>query len=466
MMRAALAATTLVFALSAPASARDVMDVADLVEANGPAVVNISTTRLVKRGAEGFPFAVPDEGDIPEFFRRFFPPGAPGGRGPMQEIPARGAGSGFIVGSEGYILTNAHVVNGADEVVVKLIDKRKFTAKVVGADARTDVAVIKITANNLPVVKLGDPAKLRVGEAVAAIGSPFGFENSVTAGIVSAKGRSLASESYVPYIQTDVPINPGNSGGPLFNMKGEVVGINSQIYSRSGGYQGVSFAIPIDVAMEVAEQLKATGKVSRGWLGVVIQEVTADLAESFGMDRPRGALVSQVQENSPAARAGLQAADVILLFNGKPVENSGDLPRMVGMAKPGAKIALQVWRKGRAQALQVELGELPSEEQLAGAGKGSGKSYSRGGLVLSELSADQRRELRIDHGLLVEEVTGDAVRAGIRVGDVILAVNNGKVATVEAFREAIAAVPKGKSAAILVRRGEGSLYIPLKISGE
>ena len=464
MMRATLAATTLVFALSAPASARDVMDVADLVEANGPAVVNISTTRLVKRGAEGFPFAVPDEGDIPELFRRFFPPGAPGGRGPMQEIPARGAGSGFIVGSEGYILTNAHVVNGADEVVVKLIDKRKFTAKVVGADARTDVAVIKITANNLPVVKLGDPAKLRVGEAVAAIGSPFGFENSVTAGIVSAKGRSLASESYVPYIQTDVPINPGNSGGPLFNMKGEVVGINSQIYSRSGGYQGVSFAIPIDVAMEVAEQLKATGKVSRGWLGVVIQEVTADLAESFGMDRPRGALVSQVQEDSPAARAGLQAADVILLFGGNPVENSGDLPRLVGMAKPGAKVALQVWRKGRAQDLQVELGELPGEEQLSG--KGSGKSYSRGGLALSELSADQRRELRIDHGLLVEEVTGDAVRAGIRVGDVILAVNNGKVATVEAFRMAIAAVPKGKSAAILVRRGEGSLYIPLKISGE
>jgi len=243
-----------------------------------------------------------------------------------------------------------------------------------------------------------------------------------------------------------------------------VVGINSQIYSRSGGYQGVSFAIPIDVAMEVAEQLKATGKVSRGWLGVVIQEVTADLAESFGMDRPRGALVSQVQEDSPAARAGLQAADVILLFGGDPVENSGDLPRLVGMAKPGAKVALQVWRKGRAQDLQVELGELPGEEQLAG--KGSGKSYSRGGLALSELSADQRRELRIDHGLLVEEVTGDAVRAGIRVGDVILAVNNGKVATVEAFRMAIAAVPKGKSAAILVRRGEGSLYIPLKISGE
>jgi len=462
MMRAALAATALVFSLAAPASAKEAVDVADLVEAHGPAVVNISTTKLVKRGAEGLPFPMPDEEEMQEFFRRFFP-APPGGHGPMQEIPARGAGSGFIVSSDGYILTNAHVVKGADEVVVKLIDKRTFSAKVIGADSRTDVAVIKITAGNLPAVKLGDPTKLRVGEAVAAIGSPFGFENSVTAGIVSAKGRSLPSESYVPYIQTDVPINPGNSGGPLFNMKGEVVGINSQIYSRSGGYQGVSFAIPIDVAMEVVGQLKAGGKVSRGWLGVVIQEVTADLAESFGLDRPRGALVSEVQADGPAARGGLQASDVILLFNGKPVENSGDLPRMVGMAKPGAKIPLQVWRKGKMQEVQVVLGELPGEEVLAGK---AGKTYSRGGLALSELTADQRRELKIDHGLLVEEVTGDAARAGIRVGDVILAVNNGKVATVEAFRKVIAAVPKGKSAAILVRRGEGSLYIPLKISGE
>jgi len=462
MMRKALAATALVFALSTPALAKEVMDVADLVETHGPAVVNISTTKMVKRGVEGMPFAVPDEEDMQEFFRRFFP-GVPGGRGPMQEIPARGAGSGFIVSSDGYILTNAHVVRDADEVEVKLIDKRKFIAKVIGADNRTDVAVIKITASSLPAVKLGDPAKLRVGEAVAAIGSPFGFENSVTAGIVSAKGRSLPSESYVPYIQTDVPINPGNSGGPLFNMKGEVVGINSQIYSRSGGYQGVSFAIPIDVAMEVADQLKRGGKVSRGWLGVVIQEVTADLAESFGLDRPRGALIAQVQADGPAAKAGLQAADVILTFDGKLVENSGDLPRMVGMAKPGAKIPLQVWRRGKAETVLVELGELPGEEALAGK---SGKTYSRGGLALSELTSDQRRELKIDHGLLVEEVAGDAARAGIRVGDVILAVNNGTVATVEAFRKAIAAVPKGKSAAILVRRGEGSLYIPLKISGE
>ncbi len=465
MMRTALATTALVFALAAPASAREVMDVADLVEQHGPAVVNISTTKLVKRGAENFPFAVPNDEEMQEFFRRFFPgmPGVPGARGPAQEIPARGAGSGFIVSNDGYILTNAHVVRGADEVEVKLIDKRTFSAKVIGADSRTDVAVIKITAGNLPQVKLGDPAKLRVGEAVAAIGSPFGFENSVTAGIVSAKGRSLPSESYVPYIQTDVPINPGNSGGPLFNMRGEVVGINSQIYSRSGGYQGVSFAIPIDVAMEVVEQLKAGGKVSRGWLGVVIQEVTADLAESFGLDRPRGALVSQVLADSPAARAGLQASDVILQFGGRPVENSGDLPRMVGVTKPGSRIPLQVWRKGKMQTVTVELQELPGEEEAAGK---TGKTYSRGGLALSELTPEQRRELRIDHGLLVEEVAGDAARAGIRVGDVILAVNNGKVATVEAFRKAIAAVPKGKSAAILVRRGEGSLYIPLKISGD
>jgi len=462
MMRVVVATLAMLGALSAPALAAEVVDVADLVEKQGPAVVNISTTKLTKRGPNG----MPNDENMQEFFRRFFPgmPGGPGGQGgPMQDIPTHGEGSGFIVGSDGTILTNAHVVSGADEVIVKLTDKRKFTAKVIGTDPRTDVAVLKITASNLPTVKLGDPGKLRVGEAVAAIGSPFGFENSVTAGIVSAKGRSLPSENYVPYIQTDVAINPGNSGGPLFNLKGEVVGINSQIYSRSGGYQGVSFAIPIDVAMEVVGQLKAGGKVSRGWLGVMIQEVTSDLAESFGLDRPRGALVSQVQDDSPAAKAGLQAADVILKFDGKLVENSGDLPRMVGAVKPGSKIPLEIWRKGKAQTVSVVLTELPSEDQVAGK---SGKSYSRGGLALSELTPDQRRELKIDHGLLVEEATGDAARAGIRTGDLILAVNNGKVATVEVFRKAIAAVPVGKSAAILVRRGEGSLYVPLKISGE
>ena len=461
-MRMALATIALVGAMSAPSWAATVMDVADLVEKQGPAVVNISTITLTKRSSNGIPLELPDNENIQEFFHRFFPGGPGGQAGPMPDVPTLGTGSGFIVGSDGTILTNAHVVSGADEVVVKLTDKRKFTAKVIGADARTDVAVLKITASHLPIVKLGDPDTLRVGEAVAAIGSPFGFENSVTAGIVSAKGRSLPSESYVPYIQTDVAINPGNSGGPLFNMKGEVVGINSQIYSRSGGYQGVSFAIPIDVAMEVMGQIKAGGKVSRGWLGVVIQEVSSDLAESFGLDRPRGALIAQVQPDGPAAKAGLQAADVILKFNGKPIENSGDLPRMVGTVKPGSTIPLEIWRKGKVQTVSVVLAELPSEDQLAGK---PGKSYSRGGLALSELTVEQRQALKIDYGLLVEDATGDALRAGIRIGDVILAVSNGKVATVQAYRKAIAAVPSGKIVALLVRRGEGSLYIPLKISG-
>lgn len=438
------------------------VNVADLVEKHGPAVVNISTTKIIQQRAPGG-LPLPEDDDMYEFFRHFFPPGmAPGA--PMREIPARGAGSGFIVSGDGYILTNAHVVRGVDEVTVKLIDKRKFTAKVVGYDTRTDIAVIKINAGNLPTVTIGDPARLRVGEAVVAIGSPFGFENSVTSGIVSAKGRALPTESYVPFIQTDVAVNPGNSGGPLFNLRGEVVGINSQIYSRSGGYQGLSFAIPIDVAMEVANQLKASGKVSRGWLGVAIQEVSSDLAESFGLDRPRGALIADVQAGSPAAKGGLQASDVVLKFDGKPIESSGDLPRIVGSTKPGTKVPVQVWRKGGLKELTVVTGEMPADDKLA-FGPGEQKSYSRGGLALSELTAEQRKQLKINSGLLVEEAMGDALRAGIRVGDIILAVNNTEVRTVEQFRKLINAVPAGKSAAILVRRGDSSLYIPLKISG-
>jgi serine protease Do len=455
---------TLLFVASAQAA---LLDVADLVEKNGPAVVNISTTKIVQQKSQGdFPF--PEDDEMFDFFRKFLPPNArPRGapqRGPMREIPARGEGSGFIVSSDGYILTNAHVVDGADEVTVKLTDKRKFTAKVIGYDARTDIAVIKINANNLPSVVIGDPEKLRVGEAVVAIGSPFGFENSVTSGIVSAKGRSLPSENYVPFIQTDVAVNPGNSGGPLFNLRGEVVGVNSQIYSRSGGYQGVSFSIPIDLAMDVANQLKTTGKVSRGWLGVAIQEVSSDLAESFKLDRPHGALIAEVQEGSPAAKGGLLVSDVVLKFDGKPVENSGDLPRLVGNTKPGSKVPVQVWRKGALKELMVTTGDLPAEDRVAFGPKDQ-KSYSRGGLVLSELTSDQRRELKISSGLLVEEVTGDALRAGINVGDLILAVNNTEVRTVEQFRKLIAAVPVGKTAAILVRRGDSSLYVPLKISG-
>ncbi len=439
-----------------------VLDVADLVEKNGPSVVNISTTKIVQQ-PQGMPFPMPDEEEMFDFFRKFFPPGGPRGEGRPREIPSRGNGSGFIVSNDGYILTNAHVVQGVDEVTVKLTDKRKFTAKVIGYDTRSDVALIKINASNLPAVTIGNPDKLRVGEAVVAIGSPFGFENSVTSGIVSGKGRSLPSENYVPFIQTDVAVNPGNSGGPLFNLRGEVMGINSQIYSRSGGYQGVSFAIPIDVAMEVANQLKTSGKVARGWLGVVIQEMTADLAESFGLDRARGALVAEVQEDSPAAKGGIQVSDVVLRFDNKTVENAGDLPRLVANVKPGSKVPVQVWRKGAVRELGVSVGEFPDEGKMT-FGPKTQKSFSRGGLVLSELSKQQRQELKVNGGLLVEEARGDAVRAGIRVGDIILAVNNTEVGAVEQFRKLLAAVPVGKSAAVLVRRGDNSLYIPLKIT--
>jgi serine protease Do len=466
MIKTFIASFAFLFAGLAHAAPTPVVDVADLVEKEGPAVVNISTTTLIPHGAKGMPFPMPGDDEMFDFFRKFFPPGSGNPQQPMpKEVPAHSAGSGFIVSSDGYILTNAHVVDGADEVEVKLIDKRKFTAKVVGSDERTDVALIKIKANKLPVVNMGDPNRLRVGEAVVAIGSPFGFENSVTSGIVSAKGRSLPDENYVPFIQTDVAINPGNSGGPLFNMKGEVVGINSQIYSRSGGYQGVSFAIPIDVAMDVAEQIKTVGKVSRGWLGVAIQEVTADLAESFGLSRPAGALISQVQDDSPAQKGGLQVSDIILRFDGKPVENSGDLPRVVGAIKPGSKVPVQVWRKGALKELTVALGAMPNEDNGGPTSVKSGKA-SKGGLILSELSAEQKKALDISSGVLVDGSSGDALRAGIREGDVILAVNNASVKTVDEFRRLIQDVPKGKSAAILIRRGDGTIYIPLKISSD
>lgn len=464
MIKTLIASTALLIAGFAQAAPNQLLDASDLVEKEGPAVVNISTTTVIQHGVQGMP--MPDDQEMFDFFRKFMPPGVtPRQRGP-REVPARASGSGFIVSSDGYILTNAHVVDGADDVVVKLIDKRKFTAKVIGFDSRTDVALIKINATQLPTVTMGDPNKLRVGEPVVAIGSPFGFENSVTSGIVSAKGRSLPDENYVPFIQTDAAINPGNSGGPLFNMRAEVVGINSQIYSRSGGYQGVSFAIPIDVAMGVADQLKTGGKVSRGWLGVAIQEVTADLAESFGLSRPAGALISSVLDDSPAEKGGLQASDVILRFDGKAVENSGDLPRLVGAVKPGSKVPVEVWRKGALKELTLAVGAMPEDDNGGSTLRKSGKDVSRGGLALSELSSEQKQALKLSNGLLVEDATGDAVRAGIREGDVILAVNNTTVKTVDEFRRLIRAVPKGKSVAILVHRGDGTLYIPLKISTE
>ncbi|MCX8085405.1 MAG: DegQ family serine endoprotease [Rhodocyclaceae bacterium] len=461
------------FTICAQAQPRELPDFADLAEKQGAAVVNISATQIVRgqRFGYGFPF---DEDDPAfEFFRRFAPHMFPRIPGLPREFESKSLGSGFIISADGYILTNAHVVDGADEVIVKLTDKREFKAKVIGADKRTDVALIKIEASNLPAVKLGDPAKLRVGEWVVAIGSPFGFENSVTAGIVSAKGRSLPQENFVPFIQTDVAINPGNSGGPLFNMKGEVVGINSQIYSRSGGYQGISFAIPIDVAMEVQAQLRAHGKVSRGRIGVTIQEVTKELAESFGLAKPQGALVASVEKGSPADKAGLEAGDVILEFNGRPVTQSSDLPRLVGNTKPGSKASLQVWRNGATKELTVTVGEMP-DEPISGRAAKRGKPAdaapaNRLGLVLSELTAEQKRQLGVRHGLLVEEVR-ESARGELRQGDVILAlIQRGvqiELRTVEQFNELLNKHGKGAPITLLVRRGDSQTFVTIRNGAE
>jgi serine protease Do len=427
-------------------------DFTELAEKQSAAVVNIATTQEGRKSARRGRMPEPDE--MFDFFRRFMPP-----EGERFMPPRRGQGSGFIISGDGYILTNAHVVDDVDEVVVKLNDKREFRAKVMGTDQRTDVALLKINADNLPRVAIGNPDRLKVGEWVLAIGAPFGFENSVTAGIVSAKGRSLPQENYVPFIQTDVAVNPGNSGGPLFNMRGEVVGVNSQIISRSGGYMGLSFAIPIDVAMDVAEQLKGGGKIQRGRLGVLIQEVTADLADSFGLKAPQGALVSEVEAGGPAEQAGIKPSDIILKFNGRDVGASIDLPRMVGATKPGSRIPVTVWRKGVARELSVVVGEM-AEEKAAKAGEE--KVANRAGLVVSELSREQLRELKINAGVLVEDVTGAAARAGVRPGDVIVAVGNQDVSTAEELSKMLNDT-KRKSVALLVKRGEGSLYLPLRL---
>ncbi|HEV7820645.1 MAG TPA: DegQ family serine endoprotease, partial [Burkholderiales bacterium] len=376
-----------------------------------------------------------------------------------------------IISTDGFILTNAHVVEAADEINVKLNDKREFKAKVIGSDKRTDIALIKIEATGLPAVKFGDPNKLKVGEWVIAIGSPFGFENSVTAGIVSAKGRSLPQENFVPFIQTDAAVNPGNSGGPLFNMRGEVIGINSQIYSRTGGFMGLSFSIPIDVANDIANQLKTGGKVTRGRIGVVIQPVTRELAESFGLPKPAGALVSSVEKGSPAEKAGIEAGDVILKFNGRDVTSSEDLPRLVGSTKPGAKAAVQLMRNKASREVSLVVGEMPDETRTAqqrsqrrGPGaKPPGESVSRLGMTLSEPTAEQRKELKITGGILVEEAQGAAAKAGIRRGDIILAVNNQDVKSLEQFTQLMAQFEKGKIVAMLVRRGGNALYIPFRI---
>ena len=465
-----------VVSLGAQAQARPLPDFAELAEKNGPAVVNISTTQVVRgntRSVPSFPF---DEDDpMAELFRRFMPHpfGIPGMPGAPREFESRSLGSGFIISPDGYILTNAHVVDAADEVLVKLTDKREFKARVIGTDKRTDVALIKIDASGLPVVRMGDPAALRVGEWVLAIGSPFGFENSVTAGIVSAKGRSLPQENLVPFIQTDVAINPGNSGGPLFNMKGEVVGINSQIYSRSGGYMGIAFSIPIDVAMDVQAQLRSNGKVSRGRLGVVIQEVTKDLAESFGLTKAQGAAVNALEKGGPADKAGIEEGDVILRFDGKPVVTSADLPRAVSATKPGSRVTVQVWRKGATRDIALVVGETPDDKATPRPGRKAGQppaANSRLGLSLSELSAEQRRELKLDGGLLVEEVRGSLSRSDLRRGDIIVAIIargvSTELKTVEQFNKQLAQLERNANVALLVRRGELQTFVSIKLPAE
>jgi serine protease Do len=441
-------------AAAAPAAALAAAptDFRALVRRYGPAVVNVSVRQDGRTAARrALPPGMDEDNPL---FRHFGAPMPPQG-GP----PARGEGSGFIVSADGVILTNAHVVDGADRVTVKLTDRREFEARVLGSDERSDVAVLKIEASDLPVVRIGEPSSLEVGEWVVAIGAPFGFENSVTAGIVSAKGRTLPADGYVPFIQSDVAVNPGNSGGPLFNLRGEVVGINSQIYSRSGGYQGVSFAIPIDVAMDVGRQLQAHGRVTRGRLGVGIQELDQALAKSFGLERPRGALVASVEEGGPAAAAGVQEGDVILSFDGRAVDSAGTLPATVAAVKPGRDVELEVWRDRSSRKLRVKLGE--SEPATAVAAVPAGEGGGRLGLRVRPVGPGEPTDAGAPRGLLVEEATGPAAEAGIRPGDVVLSANGRKVSDVEQLR---AAVSESKElVALLVQRGSSRIFVPVEL---
>ena len=441
-----------------PAHAQGLPEFADLAERVGPAVVNIRTTE--RRSARNGASPEMDE-DMLEFFRRFGLPipnqPSPRGQRPQQpdgEPQQRGVGSGFVLGADGYVMTNAHVIDGADEVYVTLTDKREFKARVIGADRRSDVALVKIDASGLPTVRIGDVSRLRVGEWVIAIGSPFGLENTVAAGIVSAKARDTGE--FLPLIQTDVAINPGNSGGPLINMRGEVVGINSQIYSRSGGYMGISFAIPIDEATRVAEQLKTTGRVSRGRIGVSIDQVTKDVAESIGLGKPTGALVRSVEAGGPAEKAGVEAGDIITKFDGKTVDKSGDLPRIVGGVKPGSKSTLQVFRRGTYKELGVVVAEVEPDRapRTAQAETKPQATAATLGIGVSDLSEAQKRELKLKNGVRVEVADGVAARAGLREGDVILSLDNTEITSARQFEAVVSKLDKSRAVTALVRRGD------------
>jgi serine protease Do len=466
---AAVAASTVLPVQPAWAQARTLPDFTDLVEQVGPSVVNIRTLEKVKASGAGGA----DE-QMLEFFRRFgipVPPNMPRAPRPDRNHPQqpqqpdedqpRGVGSGFILTADGFVMTNAHVVDGADEVIVTLPDKREFKAKIIGADKRSDVAVVKIEATGLPAVKIGDINRLKVGEWVMAIGSPFGLENTVTAGIVSAKQRDTGD--YLPFIQTDVAINPGNSGGPLINMRGEVVGINSQIYSRSGGFQGISFSIPIDEAARVSDQLRSNGKVTRGRIGVQIDRVTKEVAESIGLGKAQGALVRGVESGAPAEKAGIEAGDIITKFEGKLIENSSDLPRMVGNVKPGTKAGITVFRRGAVKDLSVTIAEIEPEKPVRKASGPEPKPPVVGpaqvlGLAVSDLPEAQKKELKIKGGVKVDTAEGAAARAGLREGDVIVAIANSEITSVKEFEAALAKIDKSKVVNVLFRRAELAQY--------
>ncbi len=451
--------------------ARSLPDFIPLVEENAAAVVNISTT-LKKNGrnpqiqGRNLP-DIPEDSPFYDFFNKFFGE-TPGDISPHQLRTS--LGSGFIMSNDGYIITNNHVIKDADEIIVRLSDRREFVAEVIGTDERSDIAVLKIEGNRLPILKLGDSSKLKVGEWVLAIGSPFGFDHSVTQGIISAMGRSLPNENYVPFIQTDVAINPGNSGGPLFNLQGEVIGVNSQIYSRTGGYMGMSFAIPINVVKDVYHQLKEGGRVSRGWLGVLIQDVTRELAESFGMKKPHGALVAKVLKDSPAEKSGFKVGDVIVSFNGDKIGVSSDLPPMVGGTKVGERVPVEVIRHGKPVNLKVKIAELPGDEntKLASSGKNGSQEQNSMHVLVKDLTEEQRRELEIkDHGVIVSQISsGPAYKAGIRKGDVVLLINNIKIKNVKHFNELVDQLPKDKSVPILIQRRGGPIFLALKLEDD
>ncbi len=453
----------------AAASSYNLPDFTDLVEKASPAVVNIRTTERVRTRANGG-----DDDEMAEFFRRFFGvpmPGAPTpprrGQSPQGEEQSRGVGSGFIISQDGFVMTNAHVVVDAETIYVTLPDKREFKAKLIGSDKRTDVALLKIDATGLPRLPLGDSDKVRAGEWVLAIGSPFGLDNSVTAGIVSAKGRDTGD--YLPFIQTDVAVNPGNSGGPLINLRGEVIGINSQIYSRSGGYMGISFAIPIDEAMRVTEQLKTSGKVTRGRIAVAIGDVTKEVADSLGLGRARGALVGSVEPGGPAEKAGIEAGDIILKFNGRDIEKASDLPRMVGDTKPGTRVPLQLWRKGGTREVSITVAELEPDNKVRA--RNSSDKREDGapaakpnalGLIVSDIAEAKLKELKIKSGVEVELADGPALRAGIRPGDIILRLGDADVTGARQFNELVKGLDKSKIAAVFVRRGDATQVLTLR----